>query len=259
MDNTISGGRKICFMWIAFYDDGTCLPEFDIDDSEGHELGREHHFKEIDQNKLIKFGLFPIPEAIAEKAGKEYYSDLTLPKFILNFQPDQRLIGGIIRESQTEYGYSKCLKCGFEWQWMPNNSMGLSDGEIGYAGLPIYGEKYSYQLDGRCEVICPNCGVRNELECSDCHHSWNKVETEDSRGLPEKDRKYRIECPLCKKERIQNILYLIGHFFKEVYLLGWQKTLPDGSNKKFIMYIYNDGTFELSDDYGKTNLKAGMK
>lgn len=244
--------KTIPFMWVAFYSDKTCLPEFELDNSEGHELGREHHFKEIDLNRLVKFGLFPIPKNLADKLGGSFYHDPSLLRIgPLKLKPNQRLIGGIRRESQTMYEYSKCLKCGFEWQWM----MGKEDGSIGLAGLPRYGsEKTYFYLVNKAgekvyDVICPKCGARNDLECPDCHLPFNKVETEDSRGKPVEQRKYRIECPKCKKIREIRTAFLGGYQIKEVYLLGYQETLPDGSNHKCIMFINNDGSFEMSDDF----------
>ena len=41
--------------WIAEYQDGTALPQFDPD------TGEEHLFKEVDQSKLKRFGWYAFP------------------------------------------------------------------------------------------------------------------------------------------------------------------------------------------------------
>lgn len=245
MTSNVIPEKTVPYMWIAFYNDGTCLPQFDPD------IGQQHFFKEVDQNRIDKFGLFPIPQRLADKLGGQYYSNPLLPHHILRLKPNQRLIGGIRRESQSMFKYSKCLKCGFEWQWM----VGKEDGSIGDSGLQRFGsEKYYYSLkqpNGKItyEVICPKCGVRNDLDCPDCHKQWNKIEDEETKQLSRDKKKYYIECSQCKKRKEWRTLYLDGQAMREIYLLGWQQTIPDGTNKKMIMFIFNDGTFELSDDF----------
>lgn len=232
-NNTMS--QKVTpFIWVAFYSDGYCLPQFDLDN------GTQHFFKEIDQNKLDKFGLFPISKELADKLGGQYYHDPLLSSFVLQLKSNQRLIGGIRRESQFFFTYSKCIKCGFEWQWMPNKI----DASIGDAGLPRYGSsKYSYYIINEknikvWEVICPKCGVRNDLDCPDCHKPWNKI-----------DVNWTLQCPVCKKIREKRTMSMSGQGIRAVFLLGWQETFPDGVNKKMIMFIFADGTFQLSDDF----------
>src|SRR3972149_3340234 len=86
MSNSMQANRTIPFMWIAFYSDNTCLPQFNL------ETGQNHLFKEIDQSKLIKFGWFPIPYELSKKLGPQYYHDPKLPHFILELKPNQRII-----------------------------------------------------------------------------------------------------------------------------------------------------------------------
>ena len=237
--------KTVPFFWIAFYTDGTCLPQFDLN------TGKQYSFKEIDQSKLNKFGLYPITRELALKIGGQYYHDPSLPHFVLELKGNQRLIGGIRRETHSDFTFSKCLECGFEWQWM----IGREDGSIGDAGLPRYGSpQYSYFIEekGRkfYEVICPKCGARNNLDCPDCHKPWNKVELEETKDLPVEKKKFRIECLQCKKLRVNKVASTCnGSLTKDIFLLGWQETLPDGTNKKMIMFIFPDGTFQLSDNF----------
>jgi hypothetical protein len=220
--------RTIPFMFIAFYSDNTCLPQFDL------ETGFNHLFKEIDQSKLIKFGWFPIPYELSKKLGPQYYHDPKLPHYVLELKPNQRIIA-FRTEAQHTFDFSHCLKCGFNWQWMPNRK----DGEIGDSGLPHYGEKYCYSVinpKGKkiYEVICPKCGARNDLKCPDCDEWWNKI-----------DDKWTLQCPKCKKIDEKRVQQVGGFSIDCDWKLGWQETLPDGSNKKVLMIIKPDGTFTL--------------
>ena len=241
--NTMS--RTIPYFWIAFYKGGSCLPQFDLD------TGAQHLFKEIEQDKLDKFGLFPIPFELAKKLGPQYYYDNKLTRFVMKLGPNQRLIGGIRREYQRFFSYSHCLKCGFEWQWMPNRE----DGSIGDAGLPLYGsEQYSYhttQPNGKeaFEVICPKCGAKNDLKCPKCDKWWNKVQDESTKGLSKEQWTYHIECPECKIVKENNVKPSDAHTVENIFLLGWQETLPDSTNKKMILFIRQNGEFEMSDDF----------
>lgn len=244
MSNTMHN-KTVPFMWLAFYSDGSCLPQFDLD------TGKDHLFKEIDQSKVVKFGWFPIPYSLSKILGPQYYHDPNLSHFILQLKPKQRLIA-LRREAVHTYDYSHCLKCGFNWQWMPNRK----DGEIGDSGLPHYGEKYCYSVESSAqgnltkifEVICPKCGAKNDLKCPDCNEWWNKVQDSAFIGVPREKWTYHIECPKCKKHKVDSVQQLGTMSVDCVFLLGWQETLPDGSNKKMIMFIKQDGSFVLSDD-----------
>jgi len=217
--------KTIPFMWVAFYSDNTALPQFDL------ETGKDYLFKDIDQSKLIRFGWFPISFELAKKLPDTYYHDPRLNKFILELRPNQRLIA-LRREMQHHFSFSHCIECGFNWQWMPNKP----DGSIGDSGLPRYGEKYSYYAINHkgkriYEVICPKCGAKNDIKCSDCDEWWNKI-----------DEKWTLQCPKCKKIRKQRTQQVSGFSIECIWLLGYQETV-DGKNRKWLMYIKPDGTF----------------
>jgi len=226
--------KKVPFFWVAFYSDGSVFPQFE-------ENGQQHHFKEIDQSKLEKFGWFPISATLIKVLNNPMYkSDSTLPYFVIHLKSNQKLIA-LRREWQQFYSYSHCLKCGFEWQWMPKKP----DGSIGDAGLPRYGEKYCFfephprdtnkRIYG---IICPRCGARTQLKCPDCNLWWNKI---DERGT--------LKCPKCGKQPEQTIAALEAHKRDLIFLLGYEEPTEDGKNKKFIMFIRPDGTVQLSDDF----------
>jgi len=55
------GYRPLVYFWIAEYDDGSALPQFDP------ETGRENRFSEVDQLKLKRFGWHPFSLKLAQK------------------------------------------------------------------------------------------------------------------------------------------------------------------------------------------------
>jgi hypothetical protein len=75
---------KLTFFWIAEYNDGTALPQFDL------ETGEENLFKVIDQSKLIRFGLYPFTLELSKKVKCSNLNPL-LPKFIINFKTEDKL------------------------------------------------------------------------------------------------------------------------------------------------------------------------
>lgn len=225
-------GNELYYFWIAFYKDGTYLPQFDF------ETGEQHLFKEIDQSKLDKFGWFPVTEELCKKIkDPRYKPNPKLPYYVLKLREGQRLIA-LRREFQKFYTYSYCQECGFSWQWMPNQP----DWSIGDSGLPRFGSRAYYYSEklGEKEVfglICPKCGVKDLLKCPTCNEWWNKVNNE---GL--------YQCPKCGRNYVKPIIQKSEHKIENIYLLGWQETV-EGRNRKMIMFISQDGTFEISDDF----------
>ena len=69
--------------WIAWYNDGTCLPQFDPDS------GAENLFKEVDESKLSKFGWYPFSEELAQKTGRVA---LPLPKYEVDLGDGDKLV-----------------------------------------------------------------------------------------------------------------------------------------------------------------------
>jgi hypothetical protein len=70
-------------MWTALYEDGTYLPQFDVD-------GQEHLFKEIDETKLV--------ELIVSTSTQQYSVNLRRGTFFINdmalsFQSFENLSG----------------------------------------------------------------------------------------------------------------------------------------------------------------------
>lgn len=74
----------IKYFWIAEYKNGFALPQFDPN------TGKENLFKEIDQSKLIRFGLYPFSFSMSEKVECGIPS-LLPTKFIINLNDDDKL------------------------------------------------------------------------------------------------------------------------------------------------------------------------
>lgn len=55
------GYRPLVYMWVAEYDNGEALPQFDP------ETGKENRFAEIDQSRLCRFGWYPFSVAMVSK------------------------------------------------------------------------------------------------------------------------------------------------------------------------------------------------
>jgi len=233
MNNTMNETGTIPYFWIAFYDNDTCLPQFDLN------TGKQHLFKEINQSKLVRFGWYPLTLNLANILGKPFYHNDYLTPIIIELLPNQRLIA-LREEAQSSFTYTHCNNCGFDWQWM----VGKEDGSLGDYGLPRYGSDKVYfsetLANGKIghEVICPKCGAKNDFKCPECKEWWNKVGDDSPLG-------FHIECPKCKKLFVKQTVSTGGNRTVCRWLLGYQETLSDGTNKKCIMSIDKNGLIQL--------------
>lgn len=242
----MSDFNPLVYFWIVFYNDGSCLPQFDF------ESGKDNDFKTIDQSKIVKFGLFPFPEDLAKKADEKAGFKISkvcanLPYYLLLIGKDQRLIY-VRRNSIHLFSFQHCKKCGYTYQWMPNHVE--MTGEV---GLPIH-QDYIMQIweeKGKSFPIplCPKCKATNFIICPDCKVLINELKTSKDDSTPR-----RFECPKCKKEYPRFITTHDSSMRKTVYLLGYQETIKNidterMENNKNIMFIKEDGTFELSSNF----------
>jgi len=53
----MQGFDSLAYIWLAEYQDGTTLKQFDVD-------GKEYLFSEVDQSKLKRFGWIPIDNSL---------------------------------------------------------------------------------------------------------------------------------------------------------------------------------------------------
>jgi Zn finger protein HypA/HybF involved in hydrogenase expression len=228
--------RPLVYFWIAFYNDETCLPQFDI------ESGKENNFRDIDQSKLDKFGIFPFTATMALNANriKGFMVALevaNLPYFIMKLQENQRLI--FFRRNKIHtFTYLRCTKCEYDWEFM----RGYKEGAKAEIGLTIHSNDIVQEWAGKkySLAVCPKCGSFNAIVCTDCKDTLiNELKRAES-------EEHYFKCPKCNKEYIRYIKTLEDQLRALVYLVGYQTTV-DGRNIKQVMFISEDGTFEMSD------------
>jgi hypothetical protein len=78
----------LVYFWVAHYADGNCLPQFNPN------TGEEQAFRDIEQNKLVRFGYYPFSEDFAnflKEKGHDVESR-SLPIVEVNIYPPRRLI-----------------------------------------------------------------------------------------------------------------------------------------------------------------------
>jgi hypothetical protein len=83
------GYRPLVYFWIAEYDDGSALPQFDP------ETGRENRFSEVDQLKLRRFGWHPFSLKLAQKRLKTEETVVVPnrnPSYTVSVEKDDRLV-----------------------------------------------------------------------------------------------------------------------------------------------------------------------
>ena len=71
--------------WIAQYQDGTALPQFDPD------TGDEHLFSEVDQARLKRFGWYAFPYDMAQKIPQAVFN-LALNRYTVDIPQGEKLM-----------------------------------------------------------------------------------------------------------------------------------------------------------------------
>jgi Zn finger protein HypA/HybF involved in hydrogenase expression len=228
--------HPLVYFWVAFYKDGNCLPQFDVNS------GIENSFQTIDQTKVEKFGLFPFSPALVLKvnsaAGVIIAREVeNLPYYIMKVEEGQRLIN-IRRNFIHQFTYQHCAKCGYNWQWM----MGHKEGEIAEFGLPICDNHVVQKVQGKDMGFpkCPKCGAYNSIVCPDCGTLINEMARPDT-------KEHYFLCPKCNKEHPRYIKILEDNKRRLIYIMGYQTTV-DGKNVKQLMFIGEDGVITLKSD-----------
>ena len=198
--------NTLVYFWIAHYSDGTSLPQFNPIDY------HEYSFNDIEQDKLVKFGLYPFSKDLAmgvRKTGQSVVSIPILPIYEVNLNDDKRIIHyRDVFISQEEYHF--CNNCRKEFKYNKKNKIE---------------SKYS-------SPICPHCDSHDLFICKNCGHIHKRFE----------DAKFGM-CNKCgahlKRKRITS-----GQHHREKrwieYYLGTQQ-IVNGSNVKFLLKISENG------------------
>jgi hypothetical protein len=126
--------NPLTFFWIAVYDDGTALPQFDP------ETGRENLFSQVDQNRLTSFGWYPFKRQLAEKLEQPVEVNPLLPKYAVKLGQGKRLIAH--RTNSLNYGVKGKMEL-FE----------KSRQTIYIIGYEMNGEQFKIAIDERGNVI----------------------------------------------------------------------------------------------------------
>lgn len=196
--------RPLVYHWIAYYEDGSILPQYNID------TYKKNIFTDIEQNKLIKFGLYPFTKDLSNNIQDETFPLPFLPVYEINLDKNKRLIHYrdvfISQES-----YHLCRKCNKEFKYIPGVS-------------PFIDSKYG-------SPICPHCGGHDIFVCKNCKHEYKRYE-----DAPH----HSCECG----GMLDRIKYTSGQFMREKrwieYCLGYQQ-LINGINHKIILRIKENG------------------
>lgn len=202
------------YMWISHYADNTSLPQYDPYTLE------THTFSEVEQDKLIKFGLYPFPSTLAKRLrdekGLNVKSNIFLPKYEVDIDDDKRVIGALTTNFIEHTSYIVCPSCG----------QSFKKGQISTTSINVNDKTY----------ICPKCGERSYWVCSNCKRKYSSVDETDD-----------FHCHDCKTRlninRAQFKIYTVENRWR-IYKLGYQQTI-NGVNHKVIMHIHENGDVEL--------------
>lgn len=157
------GYRPPVFMWIAEYEDGTCLPQFDPG------TGEEHLFKEVDLSRLRAFGWYPFTVELAEKL--KHRQVLVVPSSSsyvrLKLGDDQKLFQKKEQEI-IDFSYRFCTRCGMTWYFKDEKAKsppGLLVSSKRHVETGVFdGKEVKY-----VSAVCPRCGAFNTKKCSKCN------------------------------------------------------------------------------------------
>ena len=202
--------RPLVYYWIAHYNDGTSTPQFDTKTYE------ENKFSDINNDKLIKFGLYPFSKEYADGIRKYNVNVISiplLPTFEIDMSGDRRLIHyRDVFISQEEY--HKCSKCNKEFN---------------------YGKTSPKTKSLVSSPICPHCSAYDVFKCVSCGHE-----------MLHEERK-QAKCSKCGGG-VQLKKYTSQQYSREKrwieYYLGYQETIK-GVNMKYLMKIHENGNVEV--------------
>ena len=199
--------RPIVYFYRCYYSDGSTQEQYSKErDYKGLK------FTDIYQDKLVKFGLYPFSQDLAEKVtkvGTEARALPFLPEYEIEINENKRLI--YYRQcfiSQQEYHI--CGACKKEFQYS--------------SGVKTLISKYP-------SPICQNCGAHDDFYCKKCDKSYIFEDT--SNGL----------CPICKghmqRRKVTSTQYSREKRWN-LYIIGYQQ-LINGSNVKTLLTIDETG------------------
>lgn len=212
--------HPICYFWIAHYNDGTALSQFDPYNY------TENSIMDIDQSRLVKIGWYPISFKLATELNKRdipAISNPFLPKIEVNITGNKRFIL-FMRNFIANEEYRVCGSCGNEFKFGKSSA--------------IWNDKYYPS------PICPHCGAHDYFICKNCDYRIERFdETENT--PPEKGGSGH--CPKCGGY-LQHVQITSKQLSRErrwrLYAVGYQETIND-KNYKTILYVDESGDVEM--------------
>lgn len=75
---------KLSFFWIAEYNNENVFPQFDL------KTGKENLYKDINFEKLIKFGWYPFSAELSRKVPESKYNPI-LPHYVISLGSNDKL------------------------------------------------------------------------------------------------------------------------------------------------------------------------
>jgi len=204
--------RPLVYKYICYLNDGTTQEQYS---KERNYKGLK--FTDIKQDKLVKFGLYPFSQDLAEKvtkAGTEARALPFLPEYEIEFDGNKRLI--YYRQcfiSQQEYHI--CGACKKEFQYD--------------SSVKTLSSKYP-------SPICPECKSHDDFYCKKCDKSYTFEDT--ANGL----------CPICKGH-MQRRKTTSTQYSREkrwnIYIMG-QQYIINGRNVCVLLTIDETGNCILT-------------
>jgi len=209
--------HPVVYYWIAHYDDGSQLAQYEPPDYKPKSI------YEIQNDKLVKIGWYPITYDFAAKLnehGTPAIANPFLPKVEVNITPPKRYILFMKNFISLER-FRVCEACGHMFQ-----------------ATKFFGDEVW------TSPICPKCGAHDYWVCKDCGKRYEKF-TDTKNTPPEKGGSgHCSECGgYLELKQVTGRQYSRENRWR-LYAVGYQETIG-GRNYKVILYVDENGNVEV--------------
>ena len=212
--------HPLVFFWIATYNDGTALPQFDPKTYSANKI------TDIDQSRLVKIGWYPFSFSFAKELndrGTLVVANPLLPKYEILIEDNKRFIL-FTRNFISQEEYHFCNSCKKEFK---------------------VGNSTEFKIDGGQTIpICPYCKSSDYWICKECGKKFARFD--ETASTPE-NLGSSGHCNSCggylNRIKITSDKYTREKRWR-LYVLGYQETIND-RNYKTLMYIHENGDVEV--------------
>jgi len=216
----VDSRHPLVFFWIATYNDGTALPQFDPKTYKANKI------TDIDQSKLVKIGWYPFSFSFAKELNDRdipVVANPLLPKYEVTIDGNKRYIL-FTRNFISQEEYHFCTLCKQEFH---------------------VGASTKFKIDGNQTIpICPNCGGSDYWVCSQCGKRFNTFDETKSTpanlggsGHCDKCGGYLHRVKATSERHTRERRW-------RLYVIGYQETI-NNKNYKMLMYIHENGDVEI--------------